>query len=94
MILAEKEKETRVWLNSLVGVLLYSRPTYLTPHSAASHLGLYCLLKGISSKNEKIMPDSPNIENGLIQITTMGNPICLKWVKEVKWMEEEHSVFS
>ena len=40
---------------------------------AASHLGLFCLLTRLSSRNElkiiKITPDSPKNENGLQMIT-------------------------
>ena len=45
---------------------------------AASDLGLFCLLKGISSKNEikmKITPDVPKNENGLTQMIRKGKSI-------------------
>ena len=70
------------------------RPSYwarlapdVTPQNAASHLGLFYLLTGNSSKNEIIMkktPDAPKNENGLIQMIRMGKSIRLKWVYDYK----------
>ena len=56
----------------------------MTPQNAASHLGLYCLLKVISSKNEvkiKITPNTPKNKSGLIQLIMMGESILQIWVK-------------
>ena len=52
-----------------------------TPQNAASHLGLHCLLTGISIKNEiKKTPGSPKIESGLVQMIMMGKFIRQMWV--------------
>ena len=58
----------------------------VTPQNAASHLGLFCLLTGISSENKikmkkKNTPDVPKSESGLIQMIRMGKSIRHKWVK-------------
>ena len=53
----------------------------MTAQNAASHLGLFCLLLGISSKNDKITPDSLSNESGLAQLIRMGKSIRHKWVK-------------
>ena len=58
----------------------------MTPQNAASHLGLFCLLIGNSSKNElkwKITPDAPKNESGLIQMIRIGKSIRHKWVNRV-----------
>ena len=52
---------------------------------AASHLGLFCLVTLISSKNEIKMKNTPDVrknENGLIQITRMGKSIRHKRVND------------
>ena len=44
----------------------------VTPQNAASHLGLFCLLRGIQSKNEmEIAPDAPKNGSGLAQMITV-----------------------
>ena len=51
----------------------------MTPQNAAFHLGLFCLLTGISSKNEikmKITPNAPKNESGLAHLITMGKSTC------------------
>ena len=61
----------------------------VTLQNAASHLGLFCLLTQISSKNEIEMkkkthtPDSPKNESGLIQMIRMGKSIRHKWVNRL-----------
>ena len=50
----------------------------VTPQNAASHLGLFCLHREISSKNEiklKITPNTPKRESGIIQLIMMGESI-------------------
>ena len=51
------------------------------PQNTASHLGLFCLLKGISSRNEIILntPDGAKNESGLTQMM-MGKSIYNKRV--------------
>ena len=46
----------------------------MTSQNAASHLGLFCLLGGISSKREikKNTPNTPKNESGLNQLIMMG----------------------
>ncbi len=55
-----------------------------TPHNAASHQGLRCLLKGISVRNilniEINILDIPNFGNKLIQFRRMGESTRHKWV--------------
>jgi hypothetical protein len=55
-----------------------------TPHDAASHQGVRCLLKGISVKNirniEINILDIPNFGNKLIQFRRMGESTRHKWV--------------
>ena len=53
-----------------------------TPQNAASHLGLFCLLTKISSKNknENNTPDVPENESGHIKMIRMENSIRHKWV--------------
>ena len=55
-----------------------------TPHDAASHQGLRCLLKGISVRNilniEINILDIPNFGNKLIQFRRMGESTRHKWV--------------
>ena len=49
----------------------------------ASHLGLFCLHREISSKNEinnKMTPNTPKNESELTQMTTMGESIRQVWV--------------
>ena len=56
----------------------------VTPQNAVSHLGLFYLLKKISSKNEikmKNTPDVPKTESGLIQMIRMGISIGHELVK-------------
>ena len=58
----------------------------LTPQNAASHLGLFCLHREISSKNDikiKITPNTPENEIGLIQLITMGKSIRQMWVNHM-----------
>ncbi len=56
-----------------------------TPHDAASHQGLRCLLKGISVRNilniEINILDIPYFGNKLIQFRRMGESTRHKWVK-------------
>ena len=56
-----------------------------TPHDAASHQGLRCLLKGISVRNilniEINILDIPNFGNKLIKFKRMGESTRHKWVK-------------
>ena len=58
----------------------------MTPQDAASHLGLFCLHREISSKNEitkiKITHNTPKIESGLIRLIMMGESIRQIWVKQ------------
>ena len=58
-----------------------------TPHDAASHQGLRCLLKGISVRNilniEINILDIPNFGNKLIQFRRMGESTRHKWVKQL-----------
>ena len=58
-----------------------------TPHDAASHQGLRCLLKGISVRNilniEINILDIPNFGNKLIQFRRMGESTRHKWVNFV-----------
>ena len=60
----------------------------VTPQIAASHLGLFCLLGGISSKNEikknKITPDTPQNESRLAQLIKLGKSIRQIWVKKTR----------
>ena len=55
-----------------------------TPHDAASHQGLRCLLKGMSVRNilniEINILNIPNFGNKLIQIRRMGESTGHKWV--------------
>ena len=57
-----------------------------TPHDAASHQGLRCLLKGISVRNilniEINILDIPNFGNKLIQFRRMGESTRHKWVNQ------------
>ena len=57
----------------------------MTPQNAASHLGLFCLHREISSRNEikKITPNTPKNESGLAQLKMMGESIRQIWVKNV-----------
>ena len=56
----------------------------MTPQNAASHLGLLCLHREISSKNEfkeiKTTPNTPTNESGLNQLITMEESIRQIWV--------------
>ena len=56
-----------------------------TPHDAASHQGLRCLLKGISVRNvlniEINILDIPNFGNKFTQFRRMGESTRHKWVK-------------
>ena len=58
-----------------------------TPHDAASHQGLRCLLKGISVRNilniEINILDIPNFGNKLIQFRRMGESTRHKWVNRL-----------
>ena len=51
--------------------------------NAASHLGLFCLLGGISSKNDMRIKNHyyPKNESGLTQLIMMGKSIRQIWVK-------------
>ena len=80
-------------LQSFVYQYVHGHPKYevapdVTPQTAASHLGLFCLLKALqkfSSKNEIKMrnsPDAPINESGLIKNMRMGKSIRHKWVKK------------
>ena len=54
------------------------------PQNMASHLGLFCLHREISSKNEikvKTTPNTPKNESGLTQLIMMGESIRQIWVK-------------
>ena len=56
----------------------------MTPQNAASHLGLFCLLREFSSKfyseyNLKITPDTPNHESRLNLMIIMGKSIRQIW---------------
>ena len=72
-----------------------------TPHDAASHQGLRCLLKGISVRNilniEINILDIPNFGNKLIQFRRMGESTRHKWVKsifrELCYNNEDCSIF-
>ena len=58
----------------------------MTPQNAASHLGLFCLLREFSSKikqNLKITTDAPKNESGLTQMIVMGKSISQIWVKKL-----------
>ena len=58
--------------------LLWGTAPDVTPQNAASHLGLVCLHREISSKNEtknKITPNTPKNESDLTQLITMGESI-------------------
>ena len=56
-----------------------------TPHDAAFHQGLRCLLKGISVRNIEInILDIPNFGNKLIQFRKMGESTRHTWVKSFK----------
>ena len=39
----------------------------------------------------KMTPDSPNIDNGLIQIITMGKSICHQWVNTFQSSQQASS---
>jgi hypothetical protein len=56
------------------------------PHHEASHLGLRCLLKGISLRNilniEITIQDIPNFGNKLIQFRRIGESTRHKWVND------------
>jgi len=58
-----------------------------TPHDAASHQGLRCLLKGIYVRNilniEINILDIPNFGNKLIQFRRMGESTRHKWVNKI-----------
>ena len=59
--------------------LTYSK----TGGNQASHLGLFCLYREISSKNEikiQITLNTPRNENGLIQLIMMGKSTPQIWV--------------
>ena len=68
-----------------------------TPHDAASHQGLRCLLKGISVRNilniEINILDIPNFGNKLIQFRRMGESTRHKWVKINKHMHRDNLVY-
>ena len=54
------------------------------PQTAASHLELFCLLRGISSKlryNIEITPEAPKIHSGLAQMIMIDESICHIWVQ-------------
>ena len=53
----------------------------MTLQNAASHLGLFCLHRGISSKN-RIEHSTPKNESGLIQLIMVGKSICQIWVND------------
>ena len=59
-----------------------------TPHAAASHLGLRCLLEGISVRNilnieiNTSILNIHNFENKLIQFRRMGESTRHKWVNK------------
>ena len=56
----------------------------MKPQNAASHLGLFCLLRENLSKKvnkkSKITPDVPKTESGLTQMITMRKSIRQIWV--------------
>ena len=74
-----------ICLASRKAALANSKDPDETPHDAASHLGLWCLLKWFSVRNilniEINILEIPNFGNKLIQIRRMGNSIRHKWVK-------------
>ena len=68
------------WNNSLTHLrlasLLWDIGKQHSPRcDAASHLGLFCLLREISSKKIKITPNTPKNESGLTQLIMMGKSI-------------------
>ena len=67
-----------------------------TPHDAASHQGLRCLLKGISMRNiikiEINIQDIPNFGNKLIQFGRMGESTRHKVLKFCKYRLGARSV--
>ena len=56
----------------------------MTPQNAASHLGLFCLLRGYSSKNEikknRFAPGAHKTRSGIAQMIGMGKSIRQNWV--------------
>ena len=75
---------THLCLASIKKTLANSKDPDETPHDAASHLGLRCLLEGISVRNilniEINIPDTPTFGNKLIQFRRMGESTGHKWV--------------
>ena len=55
-----------------------------TSANSIAHLGLFCLHRENSSKNEiiKITPNTPKNESGLTQLIMMGESIRQIWVIE------------
>ena len=75
---------THLCLTSRKKAFANSVDPYETPHHAASHLGLRCLLNGISVRSilniEINILDMPNFGNKLIQFRRMGESTRHKWV--------------
>ena len=78
-----QNRETKLTHISLA-TFLWDIGKQRSPKWDATDCSLYCLLRGISSKNGikiKITPDAPNNESGLTQMITKGKSINHKWAK-------------